>query len=134
MIKQKTILVTGGAGYVGSHMVKMLLQDGYKVVTLDSLENGYRDAIVGGEFIQGDIADVQLLGDIFSGLHIDGVMHFASYIQVGESVENPAKYFNNNVSKTLKLLDVLIQHGVKPFIFSSTAAIFGEPQYAPIAH
>lgn len=129
---KKKILVVGGAGYIGSHMVKQLLQSSYEVVTLDNLENGYRDAVIGGEFIFGDIADTDLLDELFSGQQIDGVMHFASYIQVGESVINPAKYYKNNFSNTLNLLDAMVRHGVKVFIFSSTAAVYGEPEYSPI--
>lgn len=132
MNKKQTILVTGGAGYIGSHMVKQLLQCNYDVVTLDSLENGYRDAVIGGEFILGDIADTKLLDELFDDHKIDGVMHFASYIQVGESVSDPAKYYKNNFSNTLNLLDAMVRHGVKMFIFSSTAAVFGEPEYIPI--
>lgn len=128
----KKILVVGGAGYIGSHMVKQLLRLGYEVVVLDNLENGHRDAVIGGEFVLGDIADSNLLDSIFSDHQIDGVMHFASYIQVGESVVEPAKYYRNNVSNTLNLLEAMVQHELKVFVFSSTAAVFGEPQYIPI--
>ncbi len=126
------VLVVGGAGYIGSHMVKMLAQAGHQVVTLDNLSTGYRDAVKYGDFIEGDIADSELLHRVFSGHHFDGVMHFASYIEVGESVRDPAKYFRNNFSNTLNLLDAMVRHQVKRFIFSSTAAIFGEPEYTPI--
>lgn len=129
---KKKILVVGGAGYIGSHMVKQLLRSGYEVVTLDSLENGYRDAVIGGEFILGDIADTNLLDELLKGKEIDGVMHFASYIQVGESVSEPARYYKNNFSNTLNLLDAMMRHEVKVFVFSSTAAVFGEPEYIPI--
>lgn len=128
----KNILVVGGAGYIGSHMVKLLLARGYSVVTLDNLSGGYRDAVLGGEFVQGDIADTGLLENLFTRHKFDGVMHFASFIQVGESVDKPAKYYRNNVSNTLNLLDAMVQHEVGAFIFSSTAAIFGEPEYSPI--
>lgn len=127
-----TILVVGGAGYIGSHMVKMLLANGYQVVTLDNLSGGYRDAVLGGDFVFGDIADRQGLDRLFSGYTFDGVMHFASFIQVGESVNDPSKYYQNNVAATLNLLDAMVAHEVKTLIFSSTAAIFGEPQYVPI--
>ncbi|WP_075323403.1 UDP-glucose 4-epimerase GalE [Acidithiobacillus albertensis] len=126
------ILVVGGAGYIGSHMVKRLLQGGAEVVTLDNLSGGYRDAVCGGAFVYGDIADTRLLNRIFSTHSFAAVMHFASYIQVGESVQEPSKYYQNNVSNTLNLLDVMVAFDVKKFIFSSTAAIFGEPQYTPI--
>jgi UDP-glucose 4-epimerase len=126
------VLVVGGAGYIGSHMVKMLAKAGHQVVTLDNLSTGYRDAVRYGEFIEGDIADSELLDQVFSSNEFDGVMHFASYIEVGESVRDPAKYFRNNFANTLNLLDAMVRHQVKFFIFSSTAAIFGEPEYTPI--
>lgn len=126
------VLVVGGAGYIGSHMVKMLHLAGHDVVTLDNLSNGYRDAVLYGEFVEGDIADRQLLDQLFLKHQFDGVMHFASYIQVGESVEKPAMYYENNVSNTLTLLSAMTDANIKSFIFSSTAAIFGEPEYVPI--
>jgi len=126
------VLVVGGAGYIGSHMVKMLAQAGHDVVTLDNLSNGYRDAVKYGEFAEGDIADSALLDQLFSKHSFDGVMHFASYIQVGESVEKPSMYYRNNVSNTQTLLDAMLDHGINKFIFSSTAATFGEPEYTPI--
>lgn len=128
----KTILVVGGAGYIGSHMVKMLLQKGYHPVTFDNLSTGYRDAVLGGDFVLGDLADRAALDKLFTDYVFDGVMHFASFIQVGESVQKPDKYYRNNVINTLNLLDSMIAHEVKNFIFSSSAAIFGEPQYVPI--
>ena len=126
------ILVVGGAGYIGSHMVKMLLGAGHSVVTLDNLKQGFRDAVLGGDFVQGDLADSGLLDNLFHQHCFDGVIHFASHIQVGESVRVPSKYYRNNVTNTLNLLDAMVAHGVKKFIFSSTAAIFGEPCYTPI--
>ena len=126
------ILVVGGAGYIGSHMAKMLSKSGHHVVTLDNLSTGYRDAVKYGEFVEGDIADSSILDQVFSSTRFDGVMHFASYIEVGESVIDPGKYFRNNFSNTLNLLDAMVRHDVKNFIFSSTAAIFGEPDYVPI--
>jgi len=126
------VLVVGGAGYIGSHMVKMLSLAGHDVVTLDNLSNGYEDAVKYGDFIKGDIADAELLNDLFSKTVFDGVMHFASYIQVGESVEKPSMYYKNNVTNTQVLLDAMVEHGIKSFIFSSTAATFGEPEYIPI--
>lgn len=122
------ILVVGGAGYIGSHMVKQLLRGGHDVVTLDDLSSGYRDAVLGGSFIQGSIADTVLLDRVFVEHRFDAVFHFASFIQVGESVAHPAKYYVNNLANTLNLLDVMIRHDVKHFIFSSSAAIFGEPR------
>jgi len=126
------VLVVGGAGYIGSHMVKMLSKAGHDVTTLDNLSNGYKDAVKYGEFIEGDIADAGLLNTLFADNAFDGVMHFASYIQVGESVEKPSMYYRNNVTNTQVLLDAMIEHGIKCFIFSSTAATFGEPDYTPI--
>lgn len=126
------ILVVGGAGYIGSHMVKMLSQAGHHVATLDDLSNGFKDAVKYGGFVEGDIADSDLLDELFSENSFDGVMHFASYIQVGESVEKPSIYYRNNVTNTQVLLDAMVEHGIKCFIFSSTAATFGEPEYTPI--
>ena len=126
------ILVAGGAGYIGSHMVKQLTLAGNDVITLDNLSYGYRDAVKYGEFIEGDLGDSKLLDSIFKANDIDAVMHFAGYIQVGESVIKPAMYYHNNVVNTLTLLDAMLRHDVKNFIFSSTAAIFGEPDYTPI--
>ena len=126
------ILVVGGAGYIGSHMVKQLAQSGHDVITLDNLSYGYRDAVKYGEFIEGDLGDSTILDSIFGSAEIDAVMHFAGFIQVGESVIKPAMYYHNNVVNTLTLLDAMLRHEVKNFIFSSTAAIFGEPEYTPI--
>lgn len=128
----KKILVVGGAGYIGSHMVKMLLAAGHEVVTFDNLGAGYRDAVLGGEFVLGDLADPAALDALFAHRDFDGVMHFASHIQVGESVNDPAKYYRNNLANTLNLLDAMLRHGVKALIFSSSAAVFGEPEYVPI--
>ncbi len=126
------VLVVGGAGYIGSHMVKLLLDVGQEVVALDNLEAGHRDAVLDGTFVQGDVADSALLDELFRRHRFDGVMHFASHIQVGESTRLPGKYYRNNVSNTLGLLDAMVTHEVNHFIFSSTAAIFGEPSYVPI--
>lgn len=126
------ILVVGGAGYIGSHMVKALCRKGIQVTTLDNLSSGHRDAVIGGRFIFGDLTDRQCLSSLFKQYQFDGVMHFASHIQVGESVTEPAKYYHNNVACTLNLLEAMLVHKVNCFIFSSTAAIFGEPQKIPI--
>jgi UDP-glucose 4-epimerase len=126
------ILVVGGAGYIGSHMVKMLHEQGHAVVTYDNLSSGFRDAVLGGEFVKGDLADKAKLDEVFAVHRPDAVMHFASCIQVGESVRQPGKYYQNNVTNTLNLLDAMVKHDVEYFIFSSTAAIFGEPEYVPI--
>jgi UDP-glucose 4-epimerase len=126
------VLVVGGAGYIGSHMVKTLAVAGHQVVTLDNLSQGYRDAVLYGELVEADLADKAALDRVLGGGAFDAVMHFASYIQVGESVTAPAKYYENNVTHTQNLLDAMVRHGVNNFIFSSTAAIFGEPEYTPI--
>ena len=126
------ILVVGGAGYIGSHMVKRLGQLGCAVTTLDNLSSGHRDAVLCGEFVHGDLADTAQLANLLQPGRFDAVMHFASFIQVGESVQQPAKYYANNVTNTLHLLDAMRAAGVQRFIFSSTAATFGEPQYTPI--
>ncbi len=126
------VLVVGGAGYIGSHMVKQLALAGNSVITLDNLSYGYRDAVKYGEFIEGDLGDNSLLDSIFQSGDIDAVMHFAGFIQVGESVIKPSMYYHNNVVNTHTLLDAMLRHHVKNFIFSSTAAIFGEPEYTPI--
>lgn len=127
------VLVVGGAGYIGSHMVKLLNLRGFEVTVLDNLANGYRDAVQGARFVLGDLYEREILDRLFGETHFDGVMHFASYIQVGESVREPAKYYRNNVFKTQNLLDVMVAHRVCNFIFSSTAAIFGEPIHIPMA-
>ena len=126
------ILVVGGAGYIGSHMAGVLLDAGHEIVTLDNLSSGFRDAILGGEFVFGDLRDRQWLDSVFAAHRFDGVMHFASFIQVGESMSHPSKYYQNNVANTVNLLDAMVKHGVMRLIFSSTAAIFGEPGYVPI--
>jgi UDP-glucose 4-epimerase len=126
------LLVVGGAGYIGSHMVKMLCLAGHDVVVLDNLTTGFRDSVKYGRLVVGDLADVNLLESLFCEHAFDGVMHFAANSLVGESMTNPAKYYRNNVSNTLNLLDVMVRHDVKHFIFSSTAATFGEPEYTPI--
>ena len=125
------ILVIGGAGYIGSHMVKLLGQQGCKVTTLDDLSSGHLDAVICGDFVQGNFGERAVLDALLS-TGFDAVMHFASFIQVGESVQHPGKYYHNNVTNTLGLLDAMRAHGVSKFIFSSTAATFGEPQYTPI--
>lgn len=126
------ILIVGGAGYIGSHMVKMLANAKHEVTTLDNLSTGFRDAVKYGELVIGDIADTHLLENLFKETNFDGVMHFAANSLVAESVTNPSKYYHNNVSNTLNLMDVMVRHNVKHLIFSSTAAIFGQPEYSPI--
>ena len=126
------ILVVGGAGYIGSHMVLMLSDQENSVVVLDDLSSGHAEAVLGANFVHGGIENTALLDRLFAEEKFDGVMHFASFIQVGESVQQPAKYYRNNVVNTINLLDAMVRHGVRNFIFSSTAAIFGQPDYTPI--
>lgn len=132
MADKKTLLVVGGAGYIGSHMVKWLARHDCNVITLDDLSMGFADAVRYGELVEGSIANPDALDRVFVAHEFDAVMHFASFIQVGESVLDPAKYYRNNVSNTQNLLDAMVRHGVKRFIFSSSAAVFGEPSYIPI--
>jgi len=121
------ILVTGGAGYIGSHMCKYLSRNGYQPVVLDNLSRGHQQAVKWGPFFQGNVSDGQLLDHIFSSHDIKAVMHFAAFISVGESVGQPGMYYSNNVAKTIGLLNKVAEHDVQNFIFSSSAAIFGEP-------
>jgi len=131
-MKNLTILVVGGAGYIGSHMVKDLLSEGYEVVTIDNLSTGYRELLPGGQFFEGDLGDTKLLDKVFSKHQISGVMHFAAFSLVGESVKNPLNYYRNNIAKTIELLTAMIRNNVKFFIFSSSAAVYGEPVEIPI--
>lgn len=128
----ETVLVVGGAGYIGSHMVKALLENGYRVVILDNLSTGNHRLIIGGEFIQGDLGDPAVLDALFAAHRIDAVMHFAAFSLVGESVADPLKYYHNNVAGTARLVDAMLRHRVRHFIFSSTAAVYGEPRRVPI--
>ena len=126
------VLLIGGAGYIGSHMVKVLYRMGCGVTTLDDLSSGHRDAVLFGDFVQGNFGDRAMLNAVFSR-GFDAVMHFASFIQVGESVQQPDRYYRNNFIYTLGLLDAMRAHGVNKFIFSSTAATFGEPQFIDLS-
>ncbi|EJM85816.1 MULTISPECIES: UDP-glucose 4-epimerase GalE [Pseudomonas] len=125
-------LVIGGAGYIGSHMVKQLLRAGHELVVADNFSTGYRSALPGGKLVELDIADAQALDDVFAAEHFDAVFHFASFIQVGESVTEPAKYYRNNLAATLTLLQAMVRAKVKHLVFSSTAAVYGDPVYVPI--
>lgn len=125
------VLVIGGAGYIGSHMVQILGCKGCSVTTLDDLSSGHRDAVLCGDFVEGNFGDPEVLDTVLSR-GFDAVMHFASFIQVGESVLYPDKYYQNNVVNTFVLLDAMRANEVRNFIFSSTAATFGKPQYTPI--
>lgn len=126
------VLVTGGAGYIGSHMVKLLRRAGADVVVFDSLEGGFREAVGTTELCEGNINNRDDLRKAFSRRTFDAVMHFASLIQVGESVREPSKYYRTNLYGSLNLLEAMRAAGVARLIFSSSAAIFGEPSYTPI--
>lgn len=131
-----TVLVTGGAGYIGSHAVLALKRAGFRVVVLDNLVYGHRDIVedvLQVDFIEGDISDRPLLDSLFQQYSIAAVMHFAAYAYVGESVKEPAKYYRNNVTGTLTLLEAMVAAGVKNIVFSSTCASYGVPQTVPIA-
>ena len=124
----QNILVTGGAGYIGSHMVKLLKEDGYKVITLDNLKNGFEHEFLDSDFFQIDLLDAHSIDQVFSTYKIDAVIHFAGVISVSESFQDPKKYYENNVVGTLNLLNTMHLHGVDKIIFSSTAAVYGSPQ------
>jgi UDP-glucose 4-epimerase len=132
MTKNKTIFIIGGAGYIGSHMAKIAHKVGYDVVTVDNLSTGHRDSVLYGKFEFCDILDTDKLDKLFKKYKPDAVMHFGAYSLVGESVMEPYKYYNNNVSGTLELLKTMIDNNCMKFIFSSSAAIFGNPKYIPI--
>ncbi len=126
------VLLAGGAGYIGSHMVKRLLEEGEPVVVLDNLSSGYRDAVLGGDFVYGDFGSGEVLRELFKTRSIDAVMHFASFIQVGESVTAPSKYYINNVANTLQLLNTMIECNIANFVFSSSAAVYGNAGAGPV--
>lgn len=128
------ILVCGGAGYIGSHAVHALAAAGQEVVVVDNLQTGHAAAVAGkAAFVQGDIRDAACLDDIFRRFRIDGVMHFAADSQVGESMVAPLKYFNNNVGGMQSLLEAMVRHGVGRIVFSSSAAVYGEPDSVPVS-
>ena len=126
------ILVCGGAGYIGSHINKELHKEGYETVVFDNLVYGHREAVKWGAFVQGDLANLEDLEQVFSTYDIEAVFHFAAYAYVGESVKEPEKYYYNNVANTLNLLQVMRKHGCNKIIFSSTCATYGEPERVPI--
>lgn len=126
------VLVTGGAGYIGSHIVVDLLRHGHDPIVLDNLSRGHSEAVGSERFIQGDTRDGALVQKILEGEKVEAVIHFAADSQVGESVQVPSKYFNNNIGAGLSLLDAMIAAGVRKIVFSSTAAVYGEPVQVPI--
>ena len=128
-----SVLICGGAGYVGSHNVKAFIEHGEDVIVVDSLETGHRASVPEGvKFYEGDIRDGAVLDKIFTENNVEAVVHFCAYSLVGESMEKPLKYFNNNVGGMISLQEAMLRHGVKRIIFSSTAATYGEPKNIPI--
>eukprot|EP00828_Plagiopyla_frontata_P035689 TRINITY_DN47284_c0_g1_i2.p3 TRINITY_DN47284_c0_g1~~TRINITY_DN47284_c0_g1_i2.p3 ORF type:complete len:325 (+),score=169.90 TRINITY_DN47284_c0_g1_i2:31-1005(+) len=128
----KTILVTGGAGYIGSHTCKALAARGFTPVVFDNLVYGHEWAVKWGPLVKGDIAGRAALDRVFDEHKPAGVIHFAAYCYVGESVQDPAKYYRNNVSGTLTLLEAMRDHGVRPIVFSSSCAVYGTPRQVPM--
>jgi UDP-glucose 4-epimerase len=128
----KQVLVTGGAGYIGSHVNKLLSESGYDTVTADNLVNGSEEAVKWGRLEKVDLGDIESLKHLFSEYNFDTVFHFAAYAYVGESVKDPARYYRNNVVNTINLLDAMQQHEVKRLIFSSSCATYGVPDSIPI--
>jgi UDP-glucose 4-epimerase len=129
----KKVLVTGGAGYIGGHLVRELIKAEYEVTVLDNLSTGIISNLdAGAEFIQGDLADVNFLRDVFASHEFDAVFHMAASLEVEESVREPAKYLENNVTNTIKLLNVMAEFNVKKIIFSSTAAVYGQAGSEPV--
>ena len=128
----KPVLVTGGGGYIGSHTCKALAQAGYLPITLDNLVYGHKWAIKWGPFIKGNILDRKVLDEIFEKYYPLAVLHFAAYALVEESVKKPGKYYHNNVTGTISLLEAVHDHGCKNFVFSSTAATYGKPKIIPV--
>ena len=126
------ILVTGGAGYIGSHTLLSLVDAGHEPVTFDNLGYGHREAVLEGHFVQADLADNAALSRLFETFPIEAVVHFAAFCYVGESVETPEKYFNNNLVNGLNLLNAMLKFGVDKMIFSSSCAVYGDPSEIPI--
>jgi len=126
------ILVTGGAGYIGSHTVKELEKQNYEVIIFDNLSTGRKELVKGKKLIMGDLKNLDDIKEVFKKYKFDAVMHFASLIQVGESYKKPLKYYRENILNSLNLLQAMIEEGVKYFIFSSSAAVYGIPEFTPI--
>ncbi len=129
----KNVLIVGGAGYIGSHAVKRLMAEGINPIVFDSLITGHRDAVLCTDFIEGDLKEKNDIRAVFERHEVDAVMHFAAHCYVGESVENPRKYYINNVLGGLNLLSAMLEAGVKDLIFSSTCAVYGEPLEIPLS-
>lgn len=127
------VLVCGGAGYIGSNMTSMLLEQGHRAIVYDNLSRGHRSAAGSAEFVLGDLNDFALLTETLKKNDVEAVMHFAAFIEVGESVKEPLKYYDNNFSRTQNLLSAMVASGVNKFVFSSTAAVYGIPEKVPIS-
>src|SRR5512147_379298 len=126
------VLVTGGAGYIGSHMVKALVRAGHSAIVLDNLSTGHADAVRGAELVRGDLRSREDAEALLRRKKCDAVMHFAACCYVGESVQNPGKYYENNVLGTLNLLEAMRATGVRRLVFSSSCATYGNPQRLPL--
>jgi len=131
-VTSKRILVTGGAGYIGSHTVKLLLEQGHEVTVVDNLSKGYRHNVPGKLLYKLDISDTKALSELMRQVRCQAVIHFAAFIAVGESMREPERYFGNNVAGSLSLLTAMVETGVKHIVFSSTAAVYGDPASSPI--
>jgi UDP-glucose 4-epimerase len=126
------ILVTGGAGYIGSHVNAMLADEGFKTVVLDDVSLGHRELVVSGEFIEADFGDQSALSIIFSSFKVEHVVHLAAFTDVDDSISRPKDYYENNVNKTLNRLESMMNHGVRSFIFSSTSAVYADDAAMPL--
>jgi len=129
----RAVLVTGGAGYIGSHAAKALKRAGYRVIVYDNLVAGHRTAVKFGDLVEGDILDTDGLTEVLRRQQVFAVMHFAAFLDVGESVRDPSKYYRNNVAGAASVLSAMAAAAVKHFVFSSTCATYGEPIETPIA-
>ncbi|MHC4636721.1 MAG: UDP-glucose 4-epimerase GalE [Planctomycetota bacterium] len=127
------VLVAGGAGYIGSNMTAMLAEAGHKPIVFDNLSKGHRSAVADAELVEGDLGDIDLLVKTLKDRRIEAVMHFAAFIEVGESVAQPLRYYHNNVSNTQNLLSAMAETAVEKFVFSSSAAVYGMPAKVPIS-